>query len=251
MFFGDTLCEARCVIFSLASLTPLNFHLLTETNPSKMDKSCQKNERFHNWGQVQAAKEGHMFALVTTRAKAGGSTTPAIFVTALFDTFDEDMIKSVLIAPGTKENNLRTLIQSEPEFTYIFGQQTWMEIRDLINKKHPDWNIAEAAKKLQQERALKKWSGTQLKKSGRYHGFIFINNNNVGVGTYDLEVDAAYARDRGMADGSETSSQQPRALQCPTKAGTLPRSKTGSRLGRWISMNEDSKLFQVLNQYLP
>ena len=155
-----------------------------------------KNERFHNWGQVQAAKEGHMFALVTTRAKAGGSTTPAIFVTALFDTFDEDMIKSVLIAPGTKENNVRTLIQSEPEFTYIFGQQTWMEIRDLIDKKHPDWNIAEAAKKLQQERALKKWSGTQLKKSGMYHGFIFINNNNVGVGTYDLEVDAAYARDR-------------------------------------------------------
>ena len=130
-------------------------------------------------------------------AKARGSTTPAIFVTALFDTFDEDVIKRALTAKGKKEDNLRALIQSNPEFPYAFKQE-WRVIRDLIDKKHPNWNIAEAANKVEVERTLKKWSGTHIRGSGRYTCQLSLNDKDTNVGTFDLEVDAS--------DGSETNS---------------------------------------------
>jgi hypothetical protein len=69
-------------------------------------------------------------------AKARGSTTPAIFVTALFDTFDEAAIKRALTGKGEIYKNLRSLIKSNPEFPYLFGYN-WPTIRDVIDKRHP------------------------------------------------------------------------------------------------------------------
>jgi hypothetical protein len=75
----------------------------------------------------------------------------------------------------------------------------WSEIRDLIDRKHPNWNIAEVAKKMQVERTLKKWSGTSICKSGRYTAVLKLNGKNTKITTFDLEVDAAYAWDQAMA----------------------------------------------------
>ena len=49
--------------------------------------------------------------------------------------------------------------------------------------------------------ALKKWSGTQAKPSGRYQGTIYIHDKHENLGVYDMEVDAAFARDQSFEVG--------------------------------------------------
>jgi hypothetical protein len=77
--------------------------------------------RFQNWGQVGVAIGIDYRDMGSASAKARGSTTPAIFVTALFDTFDEAAIKRALTGKGEIYKNLRSLIKSNPEFPYSFG----------------------------------------------------------------------------------------------------------------------------------
>jgi hypothetical protein len=83
-----------------------------------------------------------------------------------------------------------------------------------------------------------KLSGTSKSLSGRYQSQI--KGKATSNGTFELEVDGAYARDQAIE-------ARPSG---PIKARTLPLSKkTGSALGRWRSMKEDSKRFKVLNRF--
>jgi hypothetical protein len=209
----------------------------------KSGKVIKKGMRFENWGQVNVAFGGTDFftALGFASAKARGNTTPDNFVTALFDTFDEATIKRTLTGKGEIKQNLRSLIRSKPEFPYSLGRN-WTTIRDVIDKRHPDWNVAGAAKKVHHDRAKRKWMGTEMRDSGKYRASIRLNDKMYRLGCYDLEVDAAYARDRAITATLE-------AMKCLSESTTFRRSKTGLMRGRRRSTKEDSKLSTVLNRY--
>jgi hypothetical protein len=160
----------------------------------KSGKVIKTGMRFENWGQVNAAIGTDFTALGVASAKARGSTTPDIFVRALFDAFDEAAIKRALTGEGCKSKKLLSLITSKPEFPYTFGSN-FLTVRDIIDKRHPDWNITAASKKIHHDRTKRKWKGTE-KHGDKYRTRLSINDKIHSFGYFDLEVDAAYAYDR-------------------------------------------------------